>query len=115
MGLNVINSLPAYKRTYLIMSRNSNVFSKCFFIQILFIYWMSISIIIMQFKTHMYIYSLSFADCQVVLAQDHDDMEYMARKLKEGYVEWGLTINLEKTKYICIGERKGSLKLEGGK
>jgi hypothetical protein len=36
-----------------------------------------------QFKTH--VYSLSFADDQVLLAQDHDDMEYMARKLKEEY------------------------------
>ena len=62
----------------------------------------------------MYVYSLSFADGQVVLAQDRDDMEYMARKLKEEYEEWGLTINLEKMKYICIGEGKESLKLEGG-
>ena len=62
----------------------------------------------------MYVYSLSFADDQVVLAQDRDDVEYMTRKLKEQYEEWGLTINLEKTKYICIGERKESLKLEGG-
>jgi len=29
-----------------------------------------------------YVYSLNFADDQVLLAQDHDDMEYMARKLK---------------------------------
>ena len=62
----------------------------------------------------MYVYSLSFADNQVVLAQDRDDMEYMTRKLKEEYGEWGLTINLEKMKYICIGEGKESLKLEGG-
>ena len=41
-------------------------------------------------------YSLSFADDQVLLAQDHDYVEYMARKLKEEYEEWGLTINLEK-------------------
>ena len=61
----------------------------------------------------MYVYSLSFADDQVVLAQDHDDMEYMTRKLKEEYEEWGLTINLEKTIYICIGEGKESLKFEG--
>ena len=61
-----------------------------------------------------YVYSLSFADVQVVLAQDHYDMEYMARKLKEEYEEWGLTINLEKTKYICIGEGKESLKFDGG-
>jgi hypothetical protein len=41
-----------------------------------------------------YAYSLSFADDQVLLAQDHDDVEYMARRLKEEYEEWGLTINL---------------------
>ena len=35
----------------------------------------------------MYVYSLSFADGQVVLAQDHDDVEYMTRKLKEQYEE----------------------------
>jgi hypothetical protein len=29
-----------------------------------------------------YVYSLSFADDQVLLAQDSDDMEYMARKLR---------------------------------
>jgi len=61
-----------------------------------------------------YVYSLSFADDQVLLAQDHDDMEYMARKLKEEYEKWGLTINLEKTKYVCIGEEKETLKFDGG-
>ena len=61
-----------------------------------------------------YIYSLNFADDQILLTQDHDDMEYMARKLKEEYEKWGLTINLEKTKYVCIGEEGESLKLEGG-
>jgi hypothetical protein len=32
-----------------------------------------------------YLYLLNFADDQVLLAQDHDDMEYMVRKLKEKY------------------------------
>ena len=40
--------------------------------------------------------SLNFAFDQVLLAQDLDDMQYMARKLKEEYEKWGLTINLEK-------------------
>jgi hypothetical protein len=31
---------------------------------------------------HIYVYSPNFADDQVLLAQDHDDIEYMARKLK---------------------------------
>jgi hypothetical protein len=61
-----------------------------------------------------YVYSLTFADDQVLLAQDHDDMKYMARKLKEEYEKWGLNINLEKTKYVCMGEGKEILKLEGG-
>ena len=37
-------------------------------------------------------------------------MEFMARKLKEEYEKWGNTMNLEKTRYICIGEEKESLK-----
>ena len=48
-----------------------------------------------------YIYSLNFADDQILLTQDHDDMEYMARKLKEEYEKWGLTINLEKNQ-VCM-------------
>ena len=47
-------------------------------------------------NSNTYVYSLNFADDQVLLAQDHDDMEYMARKLKEEYEKWGLAINLEK-------------------
>ena len=49
-----------------------------------------------------YVYPLNFADDQVLLAQDNDDMVYMARKLKEEYEKWGLNINLEKTKYVCM-------------
>jgi hypothetical protein len=36
----------------------------------------------------------------------------MARKLKEEYEKWGFTMNLEKTKYICIREEKEFLKFE---
>ena len=61
-----------------------------------------------------YVYSFSFADDQVLLAQDHDDMEFMARKLKGEYEKWGLVINLEKTKYVCMGEGKEILKFDGG-
>jgi hypothetical protein len=32
-----------------------------------------------------YVYSFNFADDQFLLAQDHDDMEYMVRKLKKEY------------------------------
>jgi hypothetical protein len=34
-------------------------------------------------NTH--VYSLNFADDQVLIAQGHDDMEYMAWKLKKKY------------------------------
>jgi hypothetical protein len=61
-----------------------------------------------------YGYSLNFADDQVLLAQDYVDMEYMGRKLKEEYEKWGLAINLEKTKYVCTGEGKQTLKFNGG-
>jgi len=43
-----------------------------------------------------YVYSLNFADDQVLLAQGHDDLENMARKLKEEHEKWGLAINFEK-------------------
>ena len=49
-----------------------------------------------------------------IISTDHDDMAYMARKLNEEYEKWGLAINLEKTKYVCMGERKEILKFDGG-
>jgi hypothetical protein len=39
----------------------------------------------------------------------------MTRNRKEEYEKWGLVINLEKTKYVWIGERKETLKFYGGK
>jgi phosphate uptake regulator len=41
-------------------------------------------------------------------------MEYIQEIYKEIYEKWGLTINLEKTKYECMEERKEILKFEGG-
>jgi hypothetical protein len=57
------------------------------------------------------LYSLNFADDQVLLAQDHDDMEFMVRKLKEEYEKWGLAINLEKKKTCLYGRRKRNFKI----
>jgi len=62
-------------------------------------------------NTH--VYSLNFAVEQVLLAQDHDDMENMARKLKEEHEKWGLAINLEKNKCVYMGEGKVILKFDG--
>jgi len=39
-------------------------------------------------------------------------MECMTRKLKETYEKWGLDMNLNKTKYLCIGETHSNLKLD---
>ena len=42
--------------------------------------------------------------------QDHDDMEYMTRKLEEEYEKWGLAIHLEtKTNmysYVYVWEKE---------
>jgi len=60
------------------------------------------------------LYTLCFADDQIVLAQDYEDLEYMTRKLIEEYNKWGLDVNLEKTRYMCIGGVQQDLILEDG-
>jgi len=55
-------------------------------------------------NTH--VYSLNFADDQVLIAQGHDDMEFMARKLKKEYKKWGLPMNLEKNQIYMYRKRK---------
>ena len=60
------------------------------------------------------IYSLLFAYDQLLLAEDSEDLEYMTRKLKEEYEKWGLKINMEKTKYMAIGDKSKDLVLEDG-
>ena len=54
---------------------------------------------------YIYIHSLNFAHDQVLLAQDHDDMVYMARKPEEKYEKWGLPIILEKP-YMYVLEKE---------
>lgn len=58
------------------------------------------------------LYTLQFADDQAVMASDKEDMEYMVRKLIEEYGKWRLTVNTEKTKYLCIGAEYKNLNLE---
>jgi len=58
------------------------------------------------------LYTLQFADDQVVLAGDKEDLEYMTCKLKETYEKWGLDMNLNKTKYLCMGGTQNNLKLD---
>lgn len=60
------------------------------------------------------IYSLQFADDQLILAQDIEDIEYITRKLIEEYKKWGLQVNKNKTKYMVIGDINQDLTLEEG-
>lgn len=60
------------------------------------------------------IYTLQFADDQVLLAQDKEDLEYMTRKIKEEYEKAGLSMNVKKTRYLCVGEEAVDLDLENG-
>ena len=56
------------------------------------------------------LYTLQFADDQVVLAGDKEDLEYMTCKLKETYEKWGLDMNFNKTKYFCIWGTHNNMK-----
>ena len=42
------------------------------------------------------LYTLQFADDQVVLAGDKEDLECITRKLKQTYENWGLDMNFNK-------------------
>lgn len=53
------------------------------------------------------LFTLCFADDQVVLAQDYEDLAYMTRKLVEEYEIWGLEVNISKTEYMYIGGDNG--------
>jgi hypothetical protein len=48
------------------------------------------------------LYSLHFADDQLITAQDDEDLEYMERKLHVKYEALGLTLNLTKTQYLSM-------------
>ena len=42
------------------------------------------------------IHSMLFADDQLLIAQDYEDLEYMRRKLIDEYELWGLKLNIKK-------------------
>jgi len=58
------------------------------------------------------LYTLQFADDQVVLVGDKEDLEYMTSELKETYEKWGLDLNLNKTKYLFIRGTHNNLTLD---
>ena len=49
-----------------------------------------------------YLFTVSFADDQAILAQDAYDMEFMLRRLYTEYQRWGLEVSLDKTEYLVI-------------
>ena len=61
------------------------------------------------------IYSMLFADYQLLIAQDYEDLEYMTRKLIDEYELWGLKLNVKITKYMATGDTSRDLHLEDGK
>jgi len=60
-------------------------------------------------------YTMLFADEQLLIAQDYEDLEYMTKKLIDEYELWGLKLNVKKTKYMAIGNTSRDLQLEDGK
>jgi hypothetical protein len=50
-----------------------------------------------------YVYTLLFADDQVITGEDGDDINYKMRKLTEECKNWGLEINFDKTQYMVVG------------
>ena len=48
----------------------------------------------------MAVYSMLFADDQLLIAQFYGDLEYMTRKLIDEYELWGLKLNIKKLN-IC--------------
>ncbi|XP_049767877.1 uncharacterized protein LOC126101230 [Schistocerca cancellata] len=60
------------------------------------------------------IFSLHFADDQIVLAKDENDLTYMIRKFKEEYNKAGLKMNMKKCDYLAAGtENVNNLEVDG--
>jgi hypothetical protein len=47
------------------------------------------------------IYSKLFADDQLLIAQNYEELQYMTRKLIDEYELWGLKLNVKKKLNIC--------------
>ena len=60
------------------------------------------------------LFTLCFADDQVVIAQDADDAEYMTRKLVAEYRKWGLEVSISKTEKLTIGGDQQDIELDDG-
>jgi len=56
-----------------------------------------------------------FADDQLLIAKDYEDLEYITRKLIDEYELLSFKLNVKKTKYMAIGDTSRDLQLEDGK
>lgn len=59
------------------------------------------------------LYTLCFANDQLVIANEYDDLEYMTQKLIEEYKKCWLKVIIGKTMSINIGDNKQNLVLNG--
>lgn len=52
------------------------------------------------------LYTIQYADDQVVVAQNKENLQYPSQKLKDEYLKWGLQLNIKKTQDLCIFSNK---------
>lgn len=57
------------------------------------------------------IFTLRFADDQVINSKSKNDLEKMTVKIKKSNERWGLPHERSKTKYPCIGKYETDLNL----
>lgn len=48
------------------------------------------------------VFIMCFTHKQGILAQDHDDLAYVARKLVEEYKKWGMGMNVKEMETVGI-------------
>lgn len=60
------------------------------------------------------LYTLHFADNQVIITQDKEDLKFMTIGLIKEYAKWGLVVNRVKTKYLYVGYGTGNQNLGDG-
>ena len=50
----------------------------------------------------------------MIVAKDRDDLAYLIRKIYEEYGKWGMKVNTDKMKYMCIGGPSSTVEVENG-
>jgi hypothetical protein len=54
----------------------------------------------LKIEGNCYVHNLLFADDQVVIIREAEDVNYMGRKLEEEYEKWGLKMNHGQMEYL---------------